>query len=136
MKGTETLVMAAVLSFGLVALSSTVEPILTDSSQTMAMPEQIVKGDVLMTEGEFYIVKDITGHEVRLHVNKETKLDGTVKVKVGDKIEARVTPEGHATSITLQRLLRCKFHRIARRRSCRAGPTSPQRSLRRALNEP
>jgi len=29
-------------------------------------------------------------------------LDGTVKVKVGDKIEARVTPEGHATSITLQ----------------------------------
>ena len=102
MKGTETLVMAAVLSFGLVALSSTVEPILTDSSQTMAMPEQIVKGDVLMTEGEFYIVKDITGHEVRLHVNKETKLDGTVKVKVGDKIEARVTPEGHATSITLQ----------------------------------
>jgi len=102
MKGTETLVMAAVLSFGLVALSSTVEPILTDSSQTMAMPEQIVKGDVLMTEGEFYIVKDITGHEVRLHVNKETKLDGTVKVKVGDKIEARVTPEGHATSIALQ----------------------------------
>jgi len=102
MKGTETLVMAAVLSFGLVALSSTVEPILTDSSQTMAMPEQIVKGDVLMTEGEFYIVKDITGHEVRLHVDKETKLDGTVKVKVGDKIEARVTPEGHAMSITLQ----------------------------------
>jgi hypothetical protein len=94
--------MAAMLSFGLVALSSTVEPILTDSSKTMAMPEQIVKGDVLMTEGEFYIVKDITGHEVRLHVNKETKLDGTVKVKVGDKIEARVTPEGHATSITLQ----------------------------------
>ncbi len=102
MKRTGTLVMAAMLSFGLVALSSTVEPILADSSKTMAMPAQIVKGDVLMTEGEFYIVKDITGHEVRLHVNKETKLDGTVKVKVGDKIEARVTPEGHATSITLQ----------------------------------
>jgi len=101
MKRTGTLVIAAVLSFGLVVLSSMVEPILTDSSKTMAMPEQIVKGDVLMTEGEFYIVKDITGHEVRLHVNKETKLDGTVKVKVGDKIEARVTPEGHAISITL-----------------------------------
>ena len=102
MKRTGTLVMAAMLSFGLVALSSMVEPILTDSSKTMAMPEQIVKGDVLMTEGEFYIVKDITGHEVRLHVNKETKLDGMVKVKVGDKIEARVTPEGHAVSIMLQ----------------------------------
>lgn len=100
MKLTGNLVMAAMLSFGLVTLSGAVEPILTDSSKTMAMPERIVKGDVLMTEGEFYIVKDITGHEVRLHVNKETKLDG--KVKVGDKIEARVTPEGHATSITLQ----------------------------------
>lgn len=53
-----------------------------------------------MREGEFYIVKDITGHEVRLHVNKETKLDGTVKV--GDKIEARVTSEGHATSLMSQ----------------------------------
>lgn len=100
MKLTGTLVMAAMLSFGLVTLSGAVEPILADSSKTMAMPEQVVKGDVLMTEGEFYIVKDITGHEVRLHVNKETKLDG--KVKVGDKIEAMVTPEGHATSITLQ----------------------------------
>ncbi|HKW86629.1 MAG TPA: hypothetical protein VJM82_06145 [Nitrospiraceae bacterium] len=100
MRHTGTLVMIAMLSFGLVTLSSTVEPILADSSKTMAMPEQIVKGDVLMTEGEFYIVKDITGHEVRLHVNKDTKMDG--KVKVGDKIEARVTPEGHASSITLQ----------------------------------
>jgi len=100
MKLTGTLVMAAMLSFGLVVVSSMVGPVVTDSSKTMAMPEQVVKGDVLMTEGEFYIVKDITGHEVRLHVNKDTKLDG--KVKVGDKIEARVTPEGHATSITLQ----------------------------------
>ena len=100
MKLTGTLVMAAMLSFGLVVVSSMVGPIVTDSSKTMAMPEQVVKGDVLMTEGEFYIVKDITGHEVRLHVNKDTKLDG--KVKVGDKIEARVTPEGHASSITLQ----------------------------------
>lgn len=100
MKLTGTLVMAAMLSFGLVVVSSLVEPILTNSSKTMAMPEQVVKGDVLMTEGEFYTVKDITGHEVRLHVNKDTKLDG--KVKVGDKIEARITPEGHATSITLQ----------------------------------
>ena len=53
-----------------------------------------------MREGEFSIVKDITGPEVRVHVNKETKLDGMVKV--GDKIEARVTSEGHATSLTQQ----------------------------------
>lgn len=53
-----------------------------------------------MREGEFYIVKDVTGPEVRVHVNKETKLDGMVKV--GDKIEARVTSEGQATSLTQQ----------------------------------
>ena len=45
-------------------------------------------------------MKDVTGHEVRVRVNKETKLDGMVKV--GDKIEARVTTEGQATSLTQQ----------------------------------
>jgi hypothetical protein len=82
------------------AISHAADPMPSDSSKTKMVSDQIVRGDVLMTEGEFYIVKDITGHEVRLHVNKDTKLDGTVKV--GDKIEARVTSEGHATSLTLQ----------------------------------
>ena len=45
-------------------------------------------------------MKDVTGHEVRVRVNKGTKLDGMVKV--GDKIEARVTTEGQATSLTHQ----------------------------------
>jgi hypothetical protein len=65
-----------------------------------AMSEQTVKGDVLMKEGEFYIIKDISGHEVRLHVSPETKVEGVLKT--GDKIEASVTRDGHATEIRLQ----------------------------------
>jgi|SRR5215831_11403640 len=91
---------ALFVSLGMVSLSRATDPMVSDFSKTKAVSEQIVKGDVLMREGEFYIVKDTSGHEVRLHVNKETKLDGPVKV--GDKIEARVTSEGHATSLTVQ----------------------------------
>ena len=91
---------AMLATLGMVTLSHAADPIPTDSSKSKLVSEQIVKGDVLMREGEFYIVKDTSGHEVRVHVNKETKVDGTVKV--GDKIEARVTSEGHATSLTVQ----------------------------------
>ena len=59
---------------------------------------QTVKGDVLKIEGEFYIVKDMTGKEVRLHVDQTTELEGAVRA--GDKIEAQVTEKGHALSIT------------------------------------
>ena len=62
--------------------------------------EQIVKGDVLLKEGEEYVIKEISGREVRVHVNAETKKDGVIKV--GDKIEAAVTRDGHALSIKQQ----------------------------------
>ena len=81
------------------SLSHGAEPIPTDSSKA-AVLDQMIKGDVQMIEGEFYFVKDTTGHQVRLHVNNETKLED--RIKVGDKIEAMVTSEGHATSITVQ----------------------------------
>jgi uncharacterized protein YdeI (BOF family) len=58
---------------------------------------QTVKGDVLKMDGEFYIVKDMTGKEIRLHVDKTTELDGTFKA--GDQIEARATEKDHALSI-------------------------------------
>ena len=91
MKLLKTLFVASAFSVGLASLVHGAEPIPTDLT---------IKGDVQMIEGEFYFVKDTTGHQVRLHVNNETKLEE--RIKVGDKIEARVTSEGHATSITLQ----------------------------------
>ncbi|MGA6828884.1 hypothetical protein ACO9S2_14900 [Nitrospira sp. NS4] len=64
----------------------------------MATPgSKIVEGDVLKIEGEFYTVHDTAGHEVRLHVDKTTHLEGTFKA--GDKVEAYVTDKGHARSL-------------------------------------
>jgi hypothetical protein len=64
----------------------------------MAEPNtQTIKGDLLKIDGEFYVVKDTAGKEVRLHVDKTSQLDGTFKA--GDKIEAQATDKGHASSI-------------------------------------
>jgi ribosomal protein S1 len=62
-----------------------------------AAGSKIVEGDVLKIEGEFYTVHDTAGHEVRLHVDKTTQLEGTFKA--GDKVEAYVTDKGHARSM-------------------------------------
>jgi hypothetical protein len=64
----------------------------------MAAPStQTVNGDLLKIDGEFYVVKDMTGKEIRLHVDKTTALDGVIKV--GDKLEAQATEKKHAASI-------------------------------------
>jgi uncharacterized protein YdeI (BOF family) len=65
-----------------------------DGSQQSA---STVKGELLKIQGEFYTVKDQSGSELRLHVNKETKMESAVAV--GDKIEAERTPSDHAVSI-------------------------------------
>ena len=65
-----------------------------------------VKGDLLKIDGEFYVVKDMAGKQIRLHTDKTTVLDGAIKV--GDKVEVQATESsrpyktgfvGHAMSI-------------------------------------
>jgi hypothetical protein len=64
----------------------------------MAAPStQTIKGDLLKIDGEFYVVKDMAGKEIRLHVDKTSQLDGTFKA--GDKIEVQATEKNHAVSI-------------------------------------
>lgn len=73
------------------------------AAQEGAKTSAVVKGDVLYWEGEELVVKEITGREVRLHVNSDTKIENVVsKLKTGDKIEAAVNSDGHASSIKLQ----------------------------------
>jgi hypothetical protein len=93
-------VIAMILGVGMATLScATADMAAPDSQAVKAAPDsQTVKGDLLKIEGEFYIVKDMTGKEIRLHVDKTSKLEGVVKA--GDKIEAQVTEQGHALSIT------------------------------------
>ncbi len=83
-------VFALVLGFGIASLSFAAGDMATSSSQT-------VKGDLLKIDGEYYVVKDTAGKEIRLHVDKTSQLDGTFKA--GDKIEAQATDKGHASSI-------------------------------------
>ncbi|MBI4400427.1 MAG: hypothetical protein HY581_02205 [Nitrospirae bacterium] len=81
--------LTVILCFGLAPL--------TYAADQPAAGSQTVKGDLLKIEGEFYVVKDAAGKEVRLHVDNSTKLEGTFKA--GDKIEAQATDKGHAVSI-------------------------------------
>jgi hypothetical protein len=83
-------VFAMALSVGMATLSNA-------ATDMVESPTLTVNGDLLKVDGEFYVVKDITGKEFRLHVDKTTKLDGAIKV--GDKVEAQATEKNHAVSI-------------------------------------
>ena len=57
------------------------------------MPEsptlKTIKGDLLKIEGEFYVVKDMAGKEIRLHADKTTLLEDGIKE--GDKVQVQAT---------------------------------------------
>jgi hypothetical protein len=57
-----------------------------------------VNGTLMKVEGEYYWIKDNDGKEVKIHVDKSTKMD---KVDAGDTVKAYITEKGHTT--TLQR---------------------------------
>ena len=83
-------VLAVVIGVGMASYSYAAGDMAAPSTQT-------VDGDLLKIDGEFYVVKDMAGKEIRLHVDKTTALDGAIKV--GDKIEAQATEKNHAASI-------------------------------------
>lgn len=56
-----------------------------------------ITGEILTVEEDLYTVKNSTGKEVQLHVDESTQKSG--KLKEGNKIEAEVTPEGHAVML-------------------------------------
>lgn len=81
---------AMVLIVGMASVSFAVVDMAAPTTQT-------IKGDLLKIDGDFYVVKDRTGKEVRLHVDKTSQLDGPFKP--GDKLEAEATDKAHATYI-------------------------------------
>jgi len=89
MKFINLFMLVIILSAGMASLSY--------PAGEMTAPSETVNGDVLKIEGEFYTVHDTAGHEVRLHVDKTTQLEGTFKA--GDKVAAQVTNENHILSI-------------------------------------
>lgn len=60
-----------------------------------------VTGEVTKIDGDTYFVKDRTGKEVKFTVEKDRLATLDRPLKVGDKIEVQLTPEGFAKSITM-----------------------------------
>ncbi|HEY3196707.1 MAG TPA: hypothetical protein VGJ57_01745 [Nitrospirales bacterium] len=90
-------VLAMLVALGMISVSYAADPSAPSADKKGKSASQAVKGEVLKIDGENYTIKDASGKEVRLHVDKTTKTQGTLKV--GDKVEAEATAEGHATSI-------------------------------------
>jgi ribosomal protein S1 len=67
----------------------------------------IVRGRVLKVENDYLTVRDRSKREVRLHMDKTTMIgQRNIKdepFKEGDRVEAYVTSEGHAHSVSLIR---------------------------------
>ena len=96
-------VFAMILSAGMASLSYAADEMAAPGGMAapgeMAAPgsQTAVKGDLLKIDGEFYVVKDMAGKEIRLHVDKTSKLEGAFKA--GDKIEAQASEKNHAVSM-------------------------------------
>ena len=73
---------AMVLGVAMISLSYAAD--LTESPTP-----KMITGDLLKIDGDFYVVKDMAGKQTRLHADKTTVLDGTIKV--GDKVEVQAT---------------------------------------------
>ncbi len=57
----------------------------------------VLQGQLLKIDGDSYIVKDLSGKEVRLRVNKNTVLD--TRIKVGDRVDAQIAADGSAATL-------------------------------------
>ena len=93
--------MALLLAFYLI-FSSVIPASALEGSQ--ANTALVIKADVLYWEEGELIVKEFSGHEERLKVTPETKIEGVVsgRLKTGDKIVAQITDDRRALVITLQ----------------------------------
>jgi len=103
----------AIATVGLVAVLGTRAEA---QSPSKSSPAKIVTGEVSKVEGEFqmakdrqgdatldivdksYVITDQTGKELRLELDDNTKILN--RVTPGDKIEAKISSEGHTLSVT------------------------------------
>ena len=108
-----TILAIAIVTIGLIAVGGSQAEARSPSESS---PLKIVTGEVYKVEGEFqmskdshgddtldivdtsYIITDQSGKEVRLELDDQTKI--RKRVNPGDKIEAKISSEGHTLSVT------------------------------------
>jgi hypothetical protein len=78
-------------------VEATVTPDMHIQSIKKSTPGYTMEGSVLKVDGDFFVVKDDQGKEIRLQKGNDTKLIGTHKV--GERIRAEYTPDGKALSV-------------------------------------
>jgi multidrug efflux pump subunit AcrA (membrane-fusion protein) len=93
--------MALLLAFYLIFFA--VIPV-SAADSTQATAATVIKADVLYWEEGELIVKEFSGHQERLKVTPETKIEGVIggRLKTGDKIVAQITDDRTALSSKLQ----------------------------------
>lgn len=64
-----------------------------------ASPSQTVRGQIMKVDGQTYVVQDLSGREVTLHVDSNTMMMDGTKLQEGDTITADVTAKGQASYI-------------------------------------
>ena len=64
------------------------QPNLVACSEELRQGIETIKGEVLRVEGANYVVERFDGKELELHIDKATKMGGTISQ--GDRIEAKV----------------------------------------------
>jgi autotransporter translocation and assembly factor TamB len=64
-----------------------------------ASPSQTVRGQIIKVDGQTYVVQDLSGKEVNLHVDSNTMMMDGTQLREGDTITADVTAKGQASYI-------------------------------------
>jgi hypothetical protein len=82
--------MSRVISYMIVPLFS-VSLVVPSAMAQVEMSSQTIKGDLLSMKGDVYVIKDISGRLVYLHVDKNTKRERILVP--GERIEADVIGE-------------------------------------------
>jgi hypothetical protein len=85
-------VLAILCVFGLTTAS------FVQSAPTTKESSPVVQGTLMEIDGPFYVIKDSSGKEQRVHVDKSTMIIG--KVQPGAQVKAEVTKDGHAFAVT------------------------------------
>ena len=84
-----TLVLAGIVAFGSASLGEVIS----------SSPSETVRGQIMKVDGQIYVVQDLSGREVKLHVDSNTMMMDGTKLHEGDTITADVTAKGQATYI-------------------------------------
>ena len=71
--------------------------VVADSTSPQQGRDNAVNGELLRIEGEYFVIRDARGQEIRLHVTNKTKMENAVQV--GDRIEAQVSGANHAETV-------------------------------------